>query len=369
MLLPSPKVVEQTIIAVNVATIPDEPPPAYVPEASTSGASARTADVSPRPTNFLSLIRASAPITGSFIIDPNIRIPEALLPDTVEPRRNLYLETTGAPIDVDIFVVGENTSSNMPVDIHLQANGPITARIHASPSIARPHIHLTAYSSAPISIAVPAFFRGPLTIRSSRPSSSPSLPPQATIFSEAENTRRGFIGDFTDWTRDSAGDELDLESASVSISVMEVEEDQQRENTNPNEPRLNPTDPFAWLKNFKPAHLQHPLHLHHYMPHLAHEHRHLHAAPFQPGPPSVHQGLPAQWGRLGGRGPRLGRGGEEVQEQRLGGQGQGQGQSFDPLTWMHYARGRGRGRGFGRGFGQAAISPHSLGPTAPGSWW
>ncbi|KAK7023176.1 hypothetical protein R3P38DRAFT_2958099 [Favolaschia claudopus] len=338
----------------------DEPPPAYVPEASASVAT-DASQQSTRPTNFLSLIRANAPITGSFIIDPNIRIPDALLPDAVEPRRNLYLETTGAPIDVDIFVVG---GKNVRADIHLQANGPINARIHASPSIARPHIHLSAFSSAPISIAVPASFRGPITILSSRPSPSPSLPPQATIFSEANNTRRGFIGDFADWTRDSAGDELDLQSATVSISVLEAEggpREQEREDTSTDESQ-NPTDPFAWLRMPVP-HLQHPLDRH--TPRHAHERQHLHATPFQPGPPPAHQGMPAQWGRLGGRGYGLGREGEEVQEQRLGGQGQ----SFDPLAWMHHARGRGRGGGFGRGFGQAAISPHSLGPTAPGSWW
>ncbi|KAK7023180.1 hypothetical protein R3P38DRAFT_3195150 [Favolaschia claudopus] len=340
MLLPSPKVVEETNIAVNAAIIPNEPPPAYVHEASTSGTNAL--QQSARPTNFLSLIRANAPITGSFIIDPNVRVPEALLPDTIEPRRNLYLETAGAPIDVDIFVVGENTSANVRVDIHLQANGPITARIHVSPSIPRPHIRLTASSSAPISIAVPASFRGPLTTRSSRPSPSPSLPPQATIFSEADNTRRGFIGDFADWTRDPVGDEMDLEStlATVSISVMEPEgEQQQRENANTS----GPTDRLAWPWSLQATQLQNWLRRNtHYHPlHFGAEI--FHPAPFQPVLPRLHLGR-GQEARVGsgGRGlrPGLGRGngGEEQRGQ-------------DPLAWIHHARGRGRGGRGGRGFG------------------
>ncbi|KAK7052041.1 hypothetical protein R3P38DRAFT_2858206 [Favolaschia claudopus] len=107
------------------------------------------------------------------------RIPAALLPPGigVEPRRNLYLETTDGPIDVDVFVVGEPSSDSLRVHIELKAaKGAITARV-------------------------------------------------AIIFTEAQDTRRGFVGDFAGWTDEAIGDALVLVSAGpVVVGVAGFED-------------------------------------------------------------------------------------------------------------------------------------------------
>ncbi|KAJ6482587.1 hypothetical protein C8R45DRAFT_775300, partial [Mycena sanguinolenta] len=167
-----------------------------------------------RPTNFLSLIRSNGPINGSYTIDPRVRVPPALLPETSEPRRNLYLETKSAPIDVDIFVLGDATSK---VDIQLEANGPITARIHAASEDLRPCIHITARSDRSITVSLPRDFRGPLSIFTPH---FARLPPDVTIFTEVQDTRRGFVGDFSDWTEESVGDSLTLTSAGGTVTVQ-----------------------------------------------------------------------------------------------------------------------------------------------------
>ncbi|KAK7023177.1 hypothetical protein R3P38DRAFT_2958102 [Favolaschia claudopus] len=205
---------------------PEDSPPAYYPGLTSLMGSPNLRSESsqaPRSTSFLSLVRGNGQsITGSYTIDPSIRIPSALLPTEIgaEPRRNLYLETTDVPIDADVFVVGEASSNSdsegsesLRADIELKAaQGPITARlVPYRPTLPRPHIHLTAHSaSGPINVLLPPTFCGPLTIRTP---STCSLPQEAIIFAEAQDTRRGFVGDFAGWTDDSVGDALVIESA------------------------------------------------------------------------------------------------------------------------------------------------------------
>ncbi|KAJ7256223.1 hypothetical protein B0H12DRAFT_1112834 [Mycena haematopus] len=225
MILLESKDIQNAETTVTAATaVPDDPPPAYAdfssPVASGSGSrpSARPTDVNQtgaRPTNFLSLTRSNGPINGSYTIDPRVRIPPALLPEASEPRRNLYLETTSAPIDVDIFVLGDATSK---VDIQLEANGPITARIHAASEGLRPLIHITARSDRPVTVALPQGFRGPLSMRT--PHCAPRLPADVTIFTEVQDTQRGFVGDFSDWTEESMGDSLTLTSTGGTVTVQ-----------------------------------------------------------------------------------------------------------------------------------------------------
>ncbi|KAK7052046.1 hypothetical protein R3P38DRAFT_2858235 [Favolaschia claudopus] len=215
----------------------EDSPPAYYPGPSSligSPSLRSESSQAPRPTSFLSLVRGNGQsIVGSYTIDPSIRIPSALLSPEIgaEPRRNLYLETTDAPIDADVFVVGEASSNSdsegsesLRVDIELKAaQGPITARLHTAPTLPRPHIHLTAHSaSGPINVLLPPTFCGPLTIRTP---STCSLPQEAIIFAEVQDTRRGFIGDFAGWTDEAVGDALVLESAGpVVVGVAGFED-------------------------------------------------------------------------------------------------------------------------------------------------
>ncbi|KAJ7488158.1 hypothetical protein FB451DRAFT_1025405, partial [Mycena latifolia] len=185
----------------------------------------RAAPARVRPTNFLSLSRGDSPLTGSYVIDPRVKIPQSLLPplasgETEATRRNVFLQTTRGPIDVDLLIVGDATSK---VDILVQSSiGPITTRLHASTS-PRPPIHITAESSkAPITIHLPPTFCGPVTIRtgSGTVRFAGRLMEDVTTLSEADHTRRCFVGDFADWTEEWAGDVLNVKSASGSVTLL-----------------------------------------------------------------------------------------------------------------------------------------------------
>ncbi|KAJ7794783.1 hypothetical protein B0H14DRAFT_3496711 [Mycena olivaceomarginata] len=87
------KNVQDRDIIANVALL--DPPPAYSDSATllASGSGPQhTTRTGPRPTNFLKLIRSNGPIHGSYTIDPRVKIPPALLPEAVEPRRNMHLD-------------------------------------------------------------------------------------------------------------------------------------------------------------------------------------------------------------------------------------------------------------------------------------
>ncbi|KAF7328664.1 hypothetical protein MSAN_02468000 [Mycena sanguinolenta] len=124
------------------------------------------------------------------------------------------------------------------VDIQLEANGPITARIHATSEGPRPFIHITARSDRPVTITVPRDFRGPLSI--STPHSA-RLPADVTIFTEVQDTRHGFVGDFCDWTEESVGDSLALTSAGGTVTVQ-----CEGEGAGAHSPQT--WNPFAWAQ-------------------------------------------------------------------------------------------------------------------------
>ncbi|KAF8176402.1 hypothetical protein K438DRAFT_77795 [Mycena galopus ATCC 62051] len=71
----------------------------------------------------------------------------------------------------------------------------------------------------------------------------PSLSAEVTIFSEAQDTRRGFVGDFSDWTEESVGDALELTSARGTVTVQ-CEED-----------GAPLTWPLSWTHNMASLHL------------------------------------------------------------------------------------------------------------------
>ncbi|KAJ7488174.1 hypothetical protein FB451DRAFT_1126546 [Mycena latifolia] len=224
---------QEADVIVNLATVPDDPPPAYFDSGSPSGSGSGLTSEPPaaparvRPTNFLSLSRGDSPLNGSYVIDPRVRIPQSLLPplasgETEAMRRNVLLQTTRGSIDVDLLVVGDATSK---ADILVKSSlGPITTRLHAS-TYARPPIHITAESSkAPITIYLPPTFCGPVTIRtgSSTVRFAGRLAEDVTMLSEADHTRRCFVGDFADWVGEEewAGDALRVESVSGSVTVL-----------------------------------------------------------------------------------------------------------------------------------------------------
>ncbi|KAJ7895467.1 hypothetical protein B0H14DRAFT_2680552 [Mycena olivaceomarginata] len=276
----SKEVAEQSDIVVNRAeTVSDDPPPAYsnpnsgaadskasakrppsldAPPPSPSSSSLPPTPVPPpsvKPTNFLSLSRGNGSIKGTYVIDPRLKIPAPMLPplaadETEATRRNVFLHTSNGSMDVDLFVVGGDAEGgrrqNLQKRVNLSlksSNGSTVARLHAGPAPFRTPIHFRAHSSnGPITLHIPRSFRGPLTIRTRNGSVrfSDALKAELTTFSEADKTRRCFVGDFADWPTDTnstgvksdtlnsegeegsgwRGDEIELESSNGSIKIQ-----------------------------------------------------------------------------------------------------------------------------------------------------
>ncbi|KAJ6530795.1 hypothetical protein DFH09DRAFT_1409734 [Mycena vulgaris] len=244
------KDVKQLDVVVNRASVPDDPPPAYFrPETQTSvsapiPAPAAAALISPpppdvKPTNFLSLSRGNSSIKGAYVIDPAVKIPPFMLPplaadETAATRRNVFLHTSNGAIDVDLFVVGASSDApdakregekNKITVLLKSSNGPISARIHAAPPEARAPLHLTAHTSnGSVTFHLPRAFRGPVTVRTGYGAVrlSDALAAQTTPFSEAEGTRRCFVGDFAGWEGEGEweGDELSVETSNGSVRLQ-----------------------------------------------------------------------------------------------------------------------------------------------------
>ncbi|KAJ7697251.1 hypothetical protein B0H17DRAFT_1052443 [Mycena rosella] len=232
------KDVKQLDIVVNRAIVPDDPPPAYsTPDSQVATSSTPQTILLPpvlppadvKPSNFLSLSRGNGSVKGSYVIDPRVIVPSLMLPpltadETEATRRNVFLHTSNGSIDVDLWVLGD-ADSKVKVNMLIKtSNGSLTAKLHAAPS-ARPPIHLKAQSSnGSITLHLPRSFRGPVTIlsRNGTIRFSSAVGAATTTFSEADHTRRCFVGDFSDWTDDGAwmGDEASIESSNGSVKVQ-----------------------------------------------------------------------------------------------------------------------------------------------------
>jgi len=232
------KDVEQSDTIVNRAAVPDDPPPAY----SNSQSQAIAGPInniplpvipipgSVKPTNFLSLSRGNGSIKGTYVIDSRIKIPQFLLPplaadETEATRRNVYLHTSNGSIDADFFVVGDGDYKPKVNILVKSSNGSIVARLHA-PAAPRPPICFRGLTSnGTLTIHLPRSFRGPVIVRTRNGSVrfSDALSADLTTFNEVNQTRRCFVGDFSDWTDQPEGwigDEIEVESSNGSIKMQ-----------------------------------------------------------------------------------------------------------------------------------------------------
>ncbi|KAJ6612552.1 hypothetical protein B0H10DRAFT_2052094 [Mycena sp. CBHHK59/15] len=215
---PDLKDIHQEDVVVKRAAVSDDPPPAYfsppVSEASTPAPplTAPTAPDTIKPTNFLSLSRGNGSLKGTYVIDPRIKIPQPMLPplasdETESTRRNVFMHTSNGSIDVDIFVVGDGDFKRKVDMLVKSSNGSITTRVHA-PDAARPPINLKVQDS---------------NGRHGSVKFSAGLSTDLTTFSEANQTHRCFVGDFSDWTDESdgwMGDEINVESSNGGVKLQ-----------------------------------------------------------------------------------------------------------------------------------------------------
>jgi hypothetical protein len=120
----------------------DYPPPAYFNSRSQAVAGPSERELPPipavpdtvKPINLLSVSRPNGSIKGTYVIDPDIKIPQSLLPplaadETEATRRNAYFHAKNGSIKVDIFIVGDADSKH-PADILIDSsNGSIKTKL------------------------------------------------------------------------------------------------------------------------------------------------------------------------------------------------------------------------------------------------
>jgi hypothetical protein len=65
-------------------------------------------NLSARPGNFMHISKANSAVRGTYVVDPTLAVPEAVLspraPDA-GPRDNLSLESQNGSVDVDVWIV------------------------------------------------------------------------------------------------------------------------------------------------------------------------------------------------------------------------------------------------------------------------
>ncbi|TCD66587.1 hypothetical protein EIP91_001144 [Steccherinum ochraceum] len=181
------------------------PPPPYVQsKAQLELARTEKATRSPtiRPSNFRRVTRDNLPITGMFVIDPDLEVPDDLLegPPSQKRLRNLYLKTN-REVDVDVWTkrhepVPSNAGTGKVV-VEMKAPGIVskhTIRLHVGHGTS---CALNVYAKAHLYLAIPADLVGPinLDVGSDRIYFSDSVQSRLITFSETHGGRRCFLGD------------------------------------------------------------------------------------------------------------------------------------------------------------------------------
>ncbi|EJD04783.1 uncharacterized protein FOMMEDRAFT_139513 [Fomitiporia mediterranea MF3/22] len=222
MLLPDDKHAKAGEIALG--TIPaDGPPPYDSPSGSSVGMSTIARPVPPNMTvtNFLRIKRKNQSIKGSYVIDPDLHVPEELLSASASadkdssssdkediedemhgPRKNLEIECKNSSVTADVWLVGTETHDDVDGTERKRAeldvkskNGSVTLRLE---SVTNHPFALHAHAkNGSASVAIPTNFIGPVTISAvgSWVSLSNAMKERLVTYSEANGIRICFIGD------------------------------------------------------------------------------------------------------------------------------------------------------------------------------
>jgi len=206
-----------------------EPPPTYASLQPSSSAASVVKTV-----NHVSITRTHSSVRETLIVDPSLFVPLFLRPqlssgETEETRKNLKLESTHGHVNADITLV-ENTNTEIPVSknsrVKMQmrsTHGGIIAKIHGQSNRASFVLHAQSINGE-MRLHIPRNFQGPIivTYRHGSLRFSDAISRNLTLFGEVDNTRRCFLGDFSQWSDAGegwTGDELiaDVKHGNVKI--------------------------------------------------------------------------------------------------------------------------------------------------------
>ncbi|KAJ6571471.1 hypothetical protein B0H19DRAFT_661340 [Mycena capillaripes] len=199
-----------------------------------------------RPGNYISINRAFGALKRMhFIVDPNIRLPQSLLPPELfptlaKPQLNLKLGVDFGGIDAEVDVLPFTTepppSISYGIDprqkkkVHLKAStatGNITLRVNAPPTA--PIVLQVQSGFGNVRVYLPRTTHGPLILLSSlrTPRLSPALRRVCTPLREEGFKTNWFVGDIDAWSaKDEVGDEVQIGSEFGSVWVGYVGEEE-----------------------------------------------------------------------------------------------------------------------------------------------
>ncbi|TDL24528.1 hypothetical protein BD410DRAFT_786043 [Rickenella mellea] len=221
------------------------PPPYASSSASDQAPSTSTAPYAQPPPlprqNHLSIKRASGQLKGTWIIDPELKLPEAVLAPLQpnEVRKNLELVSDFGAINAEVWIVrkdrsreseeygGGKTENVWPATVTVMGkNGAVKVRMNADES--HPFKLVVTSNFGKVTIGLPRTFVGPLTATTRFGSLclSGSVKPQVATFSDVNNTFKGFLGDVEstgfgngDW--EGSRVEVDCLNGSVNIYYLD----------------------------------------------------------------------------------------------------------------------------------------------------
>ncbi|PPR05493.1 hypothetical protein CVT26_009060 [Gymnopilus dilepis] len=225
----------------------DDPPPMYfgpgqeseIP--STSTACLERYVPNERPSNFISISKINGAVQGTWVINPGLVLPSALLPplekgETEETRKNLSLDSRNGAIDADVYVLPPPSTSSalvkprQRVTVHAKSwNGAVTVKLHdlQDPDTSRLPIHVACHTTnGAINVYIPRSFRGIINIKTKNgsPRYSEAVRNLIVPISDIHGVHRSFMGQFdpSQWEGDSEwlGDELNAESWNGSVKVF-----------------------------------------------------------------------------------------------------------------------------------------------------
>jgi len=201
-------------------------PPSYA-DSQAAGPSTTHAEQL-RPTNFMNIDKAYGPIKGTWVIDTNIQIPEALLPSlgffaSLRTRPNLALHSASGNIKASVFLVSSSSSRAI-----LKADtdfGNVTLPISRVGS--KQPFKLSGHTKyGDLTVGLPRDYVGPLKYKTGWGKTTFSAELKSSVVEiSGENS---FVGDlsqsgFIDWKAWSK-DEVEVETSYGDVHFMYVDE-------------------------------------------------------------------------------------------------------------------------------------------------
>ncbi|KLO09839.1 hypothetical protein SCHPADRAFT_999978 [Schizopora paradoxa] len=228
--------------------------------ASPSSSKLSTAINSPQkpPSNFVIVKRANNSISDSYVIDTQLHIPEGLVSpispvaegseDVYEDglisgeKPHIYLESTHGSVNADIWLIrgrggvqpGQELKADKPISedralVNVKSShSSVNTKLHCDTE--QPYILCCSSKYGSVSVWIPSTFIGPATFTTTygKVVLSPGVQERCTTFSEINNVRTCFIGDYgaagfrnlNEWK----GSILQISTSHSKISVNFVDE-------------------------------------------------------------------------------------------------------------------------------------------------